>query len=104
MTMHTPGPWQSTRNTYKSTHGRLMMNIVVDPLGSRSILLAVASRNEDTTEVRANAELVAAAPDMFEALQRAEFILSSPSLSRMADCVGGLTAVRAALAKARGEE
>ena len=55
-------------------------------------------------ETDANAHLIAAAPEMAEALDRVEAVMSIvPPRGKMAEYLETLAQVRAALAKARGE-
>lgn len=50
-----------------------------------------------------NARLIAAAPELYEALEAAYMVLK-PQKSRFEEYVNAVTLARAALAKARGEE
>lgn len=92
-TKHTPGPWQA---------GRADMASIVDGVDSKWIYagdeyVAIASgRVTGTWEtVMANAHLIAAAPELYEALEDAVDLLTAAGYSTLEH--------RAALAKARGE-
>lgn len=93
---HTPGPW------HRNIKPGRKYSVIFAGRNTHVMTACVAGLADD--EIEANIDLVTAAPDMLDALERAEFILSSPTLSHMADCVGGLTAIRAAIAKAKGGE
>ena len=116
---HTPGPWMAAAKPSSvvgwpivaSPHGRLICNMAwVSPSAERS---ADPDVREYLTEVEANAHLIAAAPDLAEALERAEqFIINGTELGyiRMPDegsrdpALDTLPAIQAALAKARGDQ
>lgn len=85
MSKHTPGPWVLDGEAW-----------VVTVATKRYI--TCEGRNAE--EAEANARLIAAAPEMLEALQEAYRVLSLRNL----DCdVKALTIARAALTKAEGE-
>lgn len=113
-TTHTPGPWQSSEMTMIAKDwaalNRGKLNIVVR--GSDVIAAVWCGDDRNTTEA-ANARLIAAAPDMIEALRQAEVALASElDMRNAADDVQdakyhvpvapALEAVRAAIAKAEG--
>lgn len=85
---HTPGPWITGHNVYG--HSRLA---VMNP---RNVIIAEVTDwpNEDTTE--ANALLIAAAPELLEAL---EDIVARNEIQHWFN----LDKARAAIAKARDE-
>ena len=101
-TQHTKGPWKFGSSNDDSVYKR---NIG----GSDGYHVAVASSREDD-EVDANARLIAAAPDLLEALREAEAGLEFAGADKLTE-VGGfapaplaaLRIVRAAIAKATGE-
>lgn len=91
MSKHTPGPWQ---NDCGLVYGREPKN-----MSSPSFDIFDASEwPGDVDEAQANARLIAAAPELLEALELAESIVAA--------MLGGgreLVQIRAAIAKARGE-
>ena len=90
----TPGPWRVLNDEaikVASSDGSLATVTHIHLRGRR-----------DTSEVEANAHLIAAAPDMAEALEKAlNFITNTES--EMGETLPCGDAARAALAKARGE-
>lgn len=103
---HTPGPWATEINEYGSRR------IGVVFAGGRNIARicgkgsmpqpAANSFGALTDESDANARLIAAAPDMLKALERAEFCIRGYTDSSKREC--DLDAIRAAIAKAKGEQ
>ena len=96
---HTPGPW-------RPTFGQLVR---VFPKGSNSPICGVHIRGKfvgkqkrSHEEADANARLIAAAPDMLEALKEIETRLSGDGYVDSDDKVAGLMSIRAAIAKAEG--
>lgn len=93
-TTHTPGPW-----TRDGTPEGLRICAPFDQLGPRGVTVAEVSRAwKDDAEARADANLIAAAPDLLAALSR---------LVEWIDCgcdpsSKSLDSARAAIAKARG--
>lgn len=93
MSKHTPGPW-------KITHGR-----VVNGEGSIFYIAPVDNKLPYVGFAwdRHNADLFLAAPDLLAAAERAEL-----SLDTLRDgsvhCLRAIEQLRAAIAKARGEE
>ena len=83
---HTPGPWKVDR-PYIRGAGRA---------------IATLESGRDEVEDAANARLIAAAPELLEALEAAYLVLT-PQKSRFEKYVDAVTLARAALAKARGE-
>jgi hypothetical protein len=98
---HTPGPWFLERITENAFH-------ILDGDGEQSGLLAVVEDSGNgETPVKANAHLIATAPEMLEALERIEGLLLQStgmagieihSIVRRARLVAS-----EAIAKARGE-
>ena len=84
---YTPGPWRVDRPYIRGA--------------GRAIASLESWHNE--VEDAANTHLIAAAPELFEALEAAYMVLG-PQKSRFKDYVDAVTLARAALAKARGEE
>lgn len=103
-TEHTPGPWSATtQHTHRTPAGVELVCIAVMPAGDyRGPVADLQSCDHiqgiTMAECEANARLIAAAPDMFDALRDA---LASLEISGQSDYVTGR--VRAAIAKARGE-
>jgi hypothetical protein len=107
MSKHTPGPWLTTEST--EHWGRV--NVTVQAAFTAN---EIATAWQGTTDVnRANARLIAAAPDLLEALRCADtFITNGIELGfiRMPDADTPdpahktLAIVRAAIAKATGEK
>ena len=87
----TPGPWRYDRTNGSPTTGEHMI------AGAKPGYLAEV-RDCGSGDVRANAHLIAAAPDMAEALDGLLGLLDAGSLYEPQ-----AYAARAALAKARGE-
>ena len=91
----TPGPWRYDRTNGSPTTGEHMI------AGAKPGYLAEV-RDCGSGDVRANTHLIAAAPDMAEALEKAlNFITNTES--EMGETLPCGDAARAALAKARGE-
>ena len=89
---HTPGPWRV------SASKRGGFDIVADNRGTHGGPFVVASRNDidhRSEESLANCRLIAAAPEMLEALQA---VLASGG----EDWETGACVIRAAIAKAEG--
>ncbi|MGZ9981521.1 hypothetical protein ACXXCT_08635 [Bordetella bronchiseptica] len=90
-TRHTPGPWKC--QLAKSGSGRLQVS---GPRGEQIAILWRSSK--DTTE--ANARLIAAAPEMFEALS----VLYAVAAEQLGDDWAAVTDAAAVIAKATGEQ
>lgn len=92
--MHTPGPWD-----VNWIGPRYSVNQSVD-YGNKHIAMVSCfeSRAEEDAENRANARLIAAAPDLLEALE-----LCYKSMMLGCADVDAQAAYRAAIAKAKGE-
>lgn len=91
----TKGPWVAKKGTgwFVSRPNARMAHVV----GMRPELSFVGAENDDEAEARANAHLIAAAPELYEALQAC---LDHGSMTGH-DFV--IEQAHAALAKARGE-
>ena len=100
MSKHTPGPWSLT-----SFDGTRMAEVRVD--GKLACLLHSFSRNS-TLEDEANARLIAAAPDLLEALEdlidlcKCAMQTANGDIGEY-DIDGELKQARKAIAKARGQ-
>jgi len=88
---HTPGPWEAT--------GNLVRSPMHQPEGLPRGVQIVECRDgyflPHTAEAKANARLIAAAPELLEALKRCRFDSLNMSLADLEFC-------RAAYAKATG--
>lgn len=93
MTKHTPGPWKNEEG-YRWLNARSDDRVIAD-------MRIVGGVIED--EVKANARLIAAAPDLLEALESVADIWANAKPGDQSPF--GITARRiaAAIAKARGE-
>ena len=99
---HTPGPW-ATHKT-EGNGGNIPDRLeIVGPEEGRKRSLIASIYGFKLSEGQANAQLIAAAPELYEALEAAYMVLK-PQKSRFKDYVDAVTLARAALAKARGEE
>lgn len=105
---HTPGPWMidvGTRNQQfiRASRANGMRFIArMHPMGSRPAYHDGDETEEPTEEAKANARLIAAAPEMLEAL---ELIVSAQDTGIIADPAGwtkAFDAASAAIAKANG--
>ena len=110
MSKHTPGPWINCQAVGQRLSSR---RIISDSNKISTVVADVPDYGETSASERhANARLIAAAPDLLEALRNARsFIKNGVDLGyiRMpdADCPDSahntLPAIEAALAKARGD-
>ena len=91
---HTPGPWLTTEST--EHWGRV--NVTIQAAFTANDIATAWQGNTDTN--RANARLIAAAPELLEALETLERLAGLPS---MQDDPARVKA-RAVIAKARGQE
>ena len=89
---HTPGPW---RVGVTSDAGE------VDVIAEGGWFVAVACDSAGDGDTEANANLIAAAPDMLEALEK---LVSRIDETRGPTADTALAAARAAIKKARGEK
>ena len=112
MSTHTPGPWkvaQITHNSQLKSHERRgyagsIAYVYTDRPYPQGICVA-SVREELLGEVGANAQLIAAAPDMLKALQRAAAlawftVATMPEGSLRDDAIYTHTLIRNALNKA----
>lgn len=109
---HTPGPWESVKEDgdewwFGGTGGR---QICIRAVGGKSWeSFAVLGAEEAETEADANARLIAAAPELLEALRSAVHLYTQYGLVSGApvDGISGgqwVNEARAAIAKATGEQ
>lgn len=89
---HTPGEW--TINEWPQAGTDIAIGAIGTPLIAKVVL-----RDCSINEQRANAHLIAAAPELLEALRTAETLIA---LDIIRDDAGCLKRVRAAIAKAEG--
>ena len=99
---HTPGPWATHKTEGNGGNIPDRLEIVGPEEGRRRSLIA-SIYGFKMLEGQANARLIAAAPELYEALEAAYMVLK-PQKSRFEEYVNAVTLARAALAKARGEE
>jgi len=90
---HTPGPWKVTAGIVDNP--RLM---VEDDIGNPVCAMSLRGVYGDTVKMTANAHLIAAAPEMLEALERIRDESGPFNLGEMRKLV------ESAIRKARGEE
>ncbi len=97
MNKHTPGPWAAEFGSYGS------FAIEAERAGIGGGLLVLASRNQHpllADQMHANARLIAAAPDLLEALRTADRTFAENGLLA---CHAARQEIRAAIAKAEGQ-
>lgn len=93
MAEHTPGPWRS-EYVRDVPEGYAAAIVAVD-----DGVVAVVPASWFSTE--ANAQLIAAAPDLFDACRQ---LISSVDKFDGTECVNAILSARAAIAKAEGRE
>ena len=95
MSKHTPGPWIMTRRGehYHDIHGRRWEELA-------RVVTKTDGAIKDSAEGMANAKLIAAAPELLEALKHLEGFLSNKGYSEHDPLVRGMA--RQAIAKAEG--
>ena len=101
MSEHTPGPWKADKMGSYIWGPHVGDGEMVAQLRGYGYMKGLCDMTEDEIEARmtANANLIAAAPDLLEALAEVEEILRFDS----EDHSIALRKLRAAIAKARGE-
>ena len=101
-TTFTPGPWRAKPDRLVRQRGRVY---VEGSGGWNADPICAVDYRDDVSENEANAHLIAAAPDLYEALDRvARMIAWMEEDDRNAIVPDGLQAtIRAALRRARGE-
>jgi hypothetical protein len=96
-TKHTPGPWATGGYDIKAEDGRALIATVIRRYQNRSAL-------DPDDEGAANARLIAAAPEMFDALSEVEWIFDGEeditNNGGPNNAMKALAVVRAALRKA----
>jgi hypothetical protein len=93
MSTHTPGPWHVSELDYRTIGPRRIVG--QGTMGEMPQLQAVARVTERMDETAANARLIAAAPELLAALKSCIEICDR-------ECIGDLTLIHAAIAKAEG--
>lgn len=92
-TLWTPAPWRQQQNNYEDGI------IIVSPQGGSMAVVYHADLLGNTLPVKANARLIAAAPEMAETLERMAAVFAKWSTSDD----GALAEARALLTRIRGE-
>ena len=100
---HTPGPWQLEADpchvdSLTTVTGGQRMNAHPNAWPAHPLTVQVGGM-ASVKEAQANARLIAAAPELLAALERA-----SAMLARFPQCDDAWKQARAAIAKAKGEE
>jgi hypothetical protein len=100
----TPGPWVASENAY----GKVFINggkSLTTSVGTEYRELIAGGNSHDTLTIT-NARLIAAAPDMYNALWEAVELSDRtlPPSGRTAECQRVYDLCRAALAKSEGDE
>lgn len=90
-TQHTPGPWR----TIQSTDGVVVLNESALASGAASVVIVTPIRSE----YEANARLIAAAPELLEALVH---LVHACTANGVARCDSALANAKAVIAKANG--
>ena len=99
---HTPGPWLIEWNAAQGGEGHYITDS--KDMVELSRIAAVLFHDDAVGETRANARLIAAAPDLFEIARAIVAVCDSGKYAEMA-CMEGsplVDAARAAIAKAEG--
>ena len=99
---HTAGPWFVRRDMFRDPGTVCVLGTVDLPEGRKTINVTCMSEDTDAPEVvLANANLIAAAPDLLAAL---EALADAPFLTGQGVYVREVQAAETAIAKARGEK
>ena len=99
MSKHTPGPWQTDQAEHDAPYQDIRIHAGKGSICS--VWIDDAPLHDYNAEQRANARLIAAAPDLLEALKQTRDAFIGISIEVQADA---LRVARAAIAKAEGEE
>ena len=94
---HTPGPWRTGAGACHTVYG----HAVGRPRTSDPVVANCYSTGDNSKEDAANARLIAAAPDLLEALRRAHLV-TCPTVDPIHHTCGGCS-ISAAIAKAEGK-
>jgi hypothetical protein len=101
MSRHTAGPWEATDLT---TIGKTLTGcpLILDASGNRITVVEFSPIIKDFEELQANARLIAAAPELLEALESAIGILRGHQ--ETPEKIERYTKATAVIAKAKGEQ
>ena len=100
MSKHTPGPWQTDQAEHDAPYQDIRIHAGKGSICS--VWIDDAPLHDYNAEQRANARLIAAAPELLEALRTAvDHLEGMPDQEDVAACV---VKARAAIAKATGEQ
>jgi len=105
-TQHTPGPWELSEYTWKDGAGTYRRVEQVEEFGDVVASVCIGHSANHTLDAcaNANARLIAAAPDLLEAILICEGNIASLLASNHPKVYGEwLAVVRAAIAKATGD-
>ena len=98
MSKHTPGPWViRTAATYRSQVE------AIDPKGRADVVARITAPRKGAEASDANAHLIAAAPDMLEALEAVEAWWNAHGIEGDHRTDAFCTLARTAIKKARGQ-
>jgi len=100
MSKHTPGPWHHTGREFNDVRDS------DDELVAVALHLRVGQPERSVQEAEANARLIAAAPELLDALKKMESALAKcfgPHKAEEGDRHRALAQARVAIAKATGE-
>lgn len=97
MSKHTPGPWNCMR---ASAAGREIITSEVSPVD----VCVLSHFNKSAAEIDANARLIAAAPDLLEALENLLCLYKMGKPNHFGDNLQPVIDAKAAIAKATGEQ
>lgn len=107
-TKFTPGPWSTHIVSDDPSYGYEMIVVGAEPVGAPWQVCAVNGFDDESGESRANAHLIAAAPELYEALNWLVHVDHGVGKAGLKPEEGeqkaALQAGIAALAKARGGE
>lgn len=99
----TPGPWRVTANGYIASQGYVPIRT---PFRSDAFQEGPGRSDHSEDTLEANARLIAAAPEMYEALAAIEAVLRGNKLANVGNSTVhyALCQARTAIAKATGEQ
>jgi hypothetical protein len=103
MSKHTPGPWMFAPSNSANVAGHVVPRPRPDGIGLVTNIATIRPHKWGAHEVEANARLIAAAPELYEALERTMNWLASYPGGGTMGIDGPYEQARAALAKAKGE-
>lgn len=103
MSAHTPGPWMYVQSKSKNVNGYIVPLPRPDGMGLVTNIATIRPHVIGTHEVEANARLIAAAPELYEALEAIERALHDRNYFAIESAFDAGGFGSAALRKARGE-